>query len=75
MATDYRKFYTCPNKGILDTLPGSPEGYITKDGDWVAVPLMDSKKFVIINNGNIVHTSKNYECAKSYILKAKKKSK
>ena len=45
------------------------EGYVTKDGSWAAVPLMDSKKFAIINNGEWVHTSKNFDFAKSYIIK------
>ena len=34
-------------------------GYVTKDGSWAAVPLMDSKKFAIINNGEWVHTCRN----------------
>ena len=48
-------------------------GYGTKDGDWAAIPLMNSKKFAIIHNGEQVHTSRNYEFAKAYILKEKKK--
>jgi len=40
---------------------------------WAAVPLAKSKKFVIINNGSIVHTSKNYPSAVSYIEKNMKK--
>ena len=51
------------------------EGYVTKDGSWAAVPLMDSKKFVIIHNGEHVHISRNFDCAKTYILREKKKSK
>tara|TARA_R100000008_G_scaffold63728_1_gene40874 strand:+ start:690 stop:947 length:258 start_codon:yes stop_codon:yes gene_type:complete len=73
--TDYRKFYTCPNKGILDSVCGRPEGYITKDGMWAAVPIMGSKKLQIINNGNFVHVARNYDSAKAYILREKKKSK
>tara|TARA_B100000902_G_scaffold161196_1_gene156700 strand:- start:212 stop:436 length:225 start_codon:yes stop_codon:yes gene_type:complete len=72
---DYRKFYPCPNKGILDPLCGSPEGYVTKDGMWAAIPLIDSKKLAIINNGEWVHTARNYQSAKNYILKEIKKSK
>jgi len=49
------------------------EGYVTKDGSWAAVPLMDSKKFAIINNGEWVHTCRNYEYARSYILKENRK--
>ena len=72
---DYRKFYPCPNKGILDPICGSPEGYVTKDGMWAAIPLADSKKLAIINNGEWVHTARNYQSAKNYILKESKKSK
>ena len=49
------------------------QGYVTKDGSWAAVPLMGSKKFGIIHNGEQVHTSRNFDCAKTYILKNKKK--
>jgi len=48
-------------------------GYVTKDGEWTAVPLMNSKKFAIIHHGEQVHISRNYEFAKAYILKEKKK--
>ena len=51
------------------------EGYVTKDGMWAAIPLMGSKKFAIIHNGEHVHTSKNFDFAKSYILKEKRKLK
>ena len=44
-------------------------GYVTKDGSWAAVPLMNSKKFVIIHEGEQVHISRNFDCAKTYILK------
>ena len=45
------------------------KGYVTKDGSWAAVPLMGSKKFGIIHNGEWVHTARNFDFAKSYILK------
>ena len=48
-------------------------GYVTREGDWAAEPLMNSKKFVIIHNGEQVHISRNFTCAKTYILKNKKK--
>ena len=44
-------------------------GYVTKDGSWAAVPLIGSKKFGIIHNGEWVHTCRNYDYARSYILK------
>ena len=65
MTTDYRRFY---KKAIDEEMV-----YVTKDGDWAAVPLMNSKKFVIIHDGEQVHTSRNFDCAKTYILKNKKK--
>ena len=61
MSADYRRFY----KKAID----EEQGYITKEGDWAAVPLMNSKQFAIINNGEWVHTSKNFDFAKSYIIK------
>ena len=67
MSADYRRFY---KKAIEEET-----GYVTKDGDWAAVSLMGSKKFVIIHNGEQVHTSRNFDCAKTYILREKKKSK
>ena len=48
------------------------EGYVTKEGDWAAVPLMNSKKFAIIHNGENVHTCRNFDSAKAYILKNSK---
>ena len=47
-------------------------GYVTKDGSWAAVPLIGSKKFGIIHNGEWVHTCRNYDYARSYILKENK---
>ena len=51
------------------------QGYVTKDGMWAAVPLMDSKKFAIIHNGDWVHTCRNFEYARAYILKESRKTK
>ena len=45
------------------------KGYVTKDGSWAAIHLMGSKKFGIIHNGEWVHTARNFDFAKSYILK------
>jgi len=58
------------NYGLLDPKPGNPNGYVTKDGMWAAVPW--GKKFVIIHNGQQVHTANNYKSAKTYIQKAAK---
>ena len=65
MKGDYQRFY----KKAMD----EQTGYVTKEGDWAAVPLMNSKKFVIIHNGEQVHTCRNFDYAKTYILKEKKK--
>ena len=61
--------------GILDPIPGDPEGYVTNDGMWAAVPIINSKKFAIIHFGSVVHTARNYTAAVNYILKERKKSK
>jgi hypothetical protein len=53
--------------GVLNPKPGDPNGYVTKDGMWAAVPY--GKKFIIIHNGQQVHLANNYSTAKSYILK------
>ena len=59
--TNYQTFY----KDAIQ----NRQGYVTRDGTWAAVPLMDSKKFGIIHNGEWVHTARNFDFAKSYILK------
>lgn len=61
------------NEGILNPKPGDPNGYVTKDGMWAAVPW--GKKFVIIHNGQQVHVVNNYNAAKMYITKQAKASK
>lgn len=61
------------NEGILNPKPGDPNGYVTKDGMWAAVPY--GKKFIIIHNGQQVHTANNYTTAKSYIAKQVKATK
>ena len=58
------------NEGILNPKPGNPNGYVTKDGMWAAVPW--GKKFVIIHNGYQVHVANNYKSAKTYIQKSAK---
>lgn len=63
------------NETLLDPVPGHPNGYVTSDGEWAAVPLVGCKKFIIIHNGSPCHTSRNYPSAVSYIKKQLKKSK
>lgn len=60
------------NETLLDPKPGSPNGYVTKDGKWAAVPW--GKKFVIICNGEQVHTANTYQSAKDYIQKKVKQT-
>lgn len=62
-----------PRPGVLVPKPGDPQGYVTKDGVWAAVPC--GKKFVIIHNGQQVHTANNYKAARTYISKEIKASK
>tara|TARA_B100000073_G_scaffold16594_1_gene13426 strand:- start:2438 stop:2698 length:261 start_codon:yes stop_codon:yes gene_type:complete len=70
---DYRKFYTCPNVDILATKCGDPEGYVSKDGIWAAVPWAGRRKgFAIIHNGRRVHDVKTYKQALAYIKKQSK---
>ena len=58
--------------GLLNNVPSDPEGYVTKDGKWAAVPW--GNKFVIICNGEQVHTSNNLTTAKDYIQKKVKQT-
>ena len=67
MKGNYQTFY---KKAIEEET-----GYVTKDGMWAAIPLMESKKFAIMHNGDWVHTCRNFQYAKAYILKEKKKFK
>ncbi len=58
------------NQSLLNAKPGDPNGYVTKDGMWAAVPF--GKKFMIIHNGQQVHVANNYKSAKTYIQKSAK---
>ena len=61
------------NSSLLDSTPGDPLGYVSKDGVWAVVPW--GKKYVILHNGRQVHTSNNLKSAKSYISKSSKATK
>ena len=67
MKGDYQTFY---KKSIEEKT-----GYVTKDGTWAAVPIMGSKQMAIIHNGERVHTARNFDFARSYILRESRKSK
>lgn len=58
------------NEGLLNPEPGTPNGYVSKNGEWAAVPW--GSKFIILHKGRQVHTANNYKTAKSYIQKAVK---
>lgn len=59
-----------PNTKILNPVLGDPNGYVTKDGIWAAVPY--GKRFVIIHDGKQVHEVPNLKSAKNYITKESK---
>ena len=61
-----------PNIRILNTEEPHPEGYVTSDGKWAAVPW--GKKYMILCNGEQVHTSSSFYLAKDYILKKVKQT-
>jgi hypothetical protein len=61
-----------PNSGLLNSVPSDPQGYVTKDGKWAAVPW--GKKFVVICNGEQVHTASTLFLAKDYIQKKVKQT-
>jgi hypothetical protein len=47
-------------------------GFATKDGTWAAIPFVNGK-FIIIHNGEQVHTARSLETAKSFIYKQTRK--
>lgn len=57
----------CP--GILDPKAGDPLGYVTNDGMWAAIPIINSKKFAIIHNGKHDRVCNNYKQSVDYIKK------
>ena len=61
------------NQGLLDNTQGDPDGYVTRDGMWAAVPWAGKRKgFAIIHNGRQVHDVKTYKQALAYIKKQSK---
>ena len=63
--------------GILDPKPGDPQGFVTNDGMWAAIPFVGKKKgFVIIHNGKQQTVCNTYKQSVDYIkkqIKLKKK--
>ena len=61
------------NQGLLDNTSGDPDGYVTRDGMWAAIPWAGNRKgFCIIHNGKQVHDVKTYKQALAYIKKQSK---
>jgi hypothetical protein len=63
-------------EGILNDKPGDPDGYVTNDGLWAAIPC--GKKFMIIHNGRHDKVCNTYKQSVDYItkqVKLKKKHK
>lgn len=56
------------NESLLDPTPGSPNGYVSKNMEWAAIP-WTGNKFIIVHKGQQVHTSNSYRTAVSYIEK------
>lgn len=61
------------NNDILNATPGSPNGYLSKDNTWAAVPFGD--QFIILHKGKQTYLAKNYQEAKAYIQKRIKTTK
>ena len=61
------------NQSLLNVKPGDPDGFVSNDGMWAAVPWAGKKKgFCIIHNGSQVHSVKTYKQALDYIKKHSK---
>ena len=61
------------NQGVLNPKPGDPDGFVSKDGMWAAIPWSgDRKGFAIIHNGRQVHSVTTYKQALTYIKKQSK---
>lgn len=59
--------------GILNPKPGDPQGYVTNDGMWAAVPYAGNQNgFAIIHNGSVIHNCNTYKQAVDYITKKSK---
>ena len=71
---NYQSFYPTKNLTLLDAKVGQPNGWVSKDGMWAAVP-SNGRKFAIVHNGVVEHFSKNFECAMTYIKKGIQKEK
>ena len=57
---------------ILNPKVGDPLGYVSNDGMWAAVPLGNTKKFVIIHNGSQEKICNSYKQSMDYIKRKTK---
>lgn len=61
------------NRSLLNPKAGDPDGFVSNDGMWAAVPWAgNTKGFCIIHNGKQVHSVKTYKQALAYIKKESK---
>ena len=61
------------NRSLLNPKAGDPDGFVSNDGMWSAVPWAgNTKGFCIIHNGKQVHSVKTYKQALAYIKKESK---
>ena len=61
------------NQGLLSPKGGDPDGFVSKDGMWAAIPWAGKKKgFCIIHSGKQVHDVRTYKQALDYIKKQSK---
>ena len=70
MAKFQKPFISRPE--ILNPKVGDPLGYVSNDGMWAAVPLGNTKKFVIIHNGSQEKICNNYKQSMDYIKRKTK---
>lgn len=70
MAKFQKPFVSRPE--ILNPKIGDPLGYVSNDGMWAAVPLGNTKKFVIIHNGSQEKICNNYKQSMDYIKRKTK---
>ena len=61
------------DRSLLNPKAGDPDGFVSNDGMWAAVPWAgDRKGFAIIHNGKQVYSVKTYKQALAYIKKESK---
>jgi len=60
------------NQSLLNVKSGDPDGFVSNDGMWAAIPWIGKKGFCIIHNGRQVHSVTTYKQALAYIKKSSK---